>query len=104
MRYKVRLVDCGNEENDFHDASVSPVTDYIIVKMATCKCLLQGWKINHLYFDNASPNGRLARPVYCELRKYAHSDAERSPSGMMLNKSFYGLKDAVKKWNRFPYN
>lgn len=52
VKYKTRLVVCGNEEDGFHDECFAPVADFTTAKMVMCIFLQQGPEPSHIDFDN----------------------------------------------------
>lgn len=64
VKYKARLVVCGNEDMEFIEERFATVVDFTFVKLFLSIAIQRNWKVIQLDFDNAFPNGELHRDVY----------------------------------------
>lgn len=67
VKHKVRLVVCGNQEEENLEESFSPVPDFSIVKLIIRIANRRGSHARHFDVRNAFLNGVLDRPVFVEL-------------------------------------
>lgn len=98
VKYKARLVVCGNEDTENVEENFSPVIDFTLVKLFLAIAVQRKWFIRQMDFENAFVNGNLDREVIVEFPKYVYPDDVRRTSVMRLRKSLYGLREAPKIW------
>ncbi|GJZ25746.1 ribonuclease H-like domain-containing protein [Tanacetum coccineum] len=98
-RYKARLVAKGFSQKEGFDYDE---TFSLVVKMVTIRCLVSiivvhGWPLYQLDINNAFLYWDLVEDVYMTLPEGYKSGNKTKLC--KLNKSLYGLKQALRQWN-----
>jgi hypothetical protein len=101
-RYKARWVLRGftHRPGVDYDETFSPVVKSAIVRTVLSLALTHGWPVNQLDVKNAFLHGILTETVYCS-QPTGFVDSSRPDMVCRLNKSLYGLKQALRTWNHW---
>lgn len=100
VRYKARLVVCGNEKEYSDKERFSPLGVFTMVKWAIWLSLQKRWVSQHFDYQNSSQNGKLDRQVYAKVPKYAYTEIVRRPHVLLLHCSLSELFDMARIWNK----
>jgi hypothetical protein len=98
-RYKARWVLRGFTQRPGvdYDETFSPVVKFATVRTVLSLALSRDWAIHQLDVKNAFLHGTLTKTVYCS-QPTGFVDEARPVLVCRLNRSLYGLKQALRAW------
>ncbi|GJU33246.1 ribonuclease H-like domain-containing protein [Tanacetum coccineum] len=98
-RYKARIVTNGrSQQQDIDcDDTFSPVVKPATIRTVLSLAVYRQWTIHHLEVKNAFLHGHLTETVYMH-QPPGFTDSAHSDYICLLQKSLYGLKQALRAW------
>lgn len=73
VRYKARLVICGNLDADNTEESLAPVIDSTIVRLVLSLTVQRKWHVYQLNYSSAFFHGAMGRAVYMMTPKFMNT-------------------------------
>lgn len=96
LKYKARLVICGNMDDGDVYSTFAPVVDITVIRLMLAIAAQKQWEVHQIDYSNAFLQGTLDREVYMTVPKFTAGDY--SNKVCRLNKTLYGLRESPRVW------
>lgn len=96
IKYKARLVICGNLDDSELSCTFAPVVDFTVIRLMLAIATQKQWEIHQVDYSSAFLQGTLHREVYMTIPKYM--EGNYSKKVCKLKKTLYGLRESPRIW------